>query len=175
MLNKLAKEIHKTACEKGWWDGDGKEFGEIIALIHSELSEALEEHRNGFGLTEIYYKKDKPEGIPIELADAIIRMLDYCGKMGLDLGIFYEREFLNTIPDQYRFVKTMSFGENINIFHNNLSVFSKHNQDSRYIWCVNIAAIFYFAKFNGFDIMEAIRIKMEYNRTREYRHGGKRI
>ena len=57
--------------------------------MHSELSEALEEHRNGRAPQEIYYnpeKPDKPEGIPIELADCVVRIFDFCGKYDIDLA-----------------------------------------------------------------------------------------
>lgn len=129
MLNELAKEIHQNAVDHGWWEED-RHFGSLIALMHSELSEALEEYRNGHEPTETYYScanracqtndngkcadwmipcdLGKPEGIPAELADCIIRILDYCGKEGIDID-------------------------------------------------------------------EAIRIKHEYNKTRPYRHGGKKI
>jgi NTP pyrophosphatase (non-canonical NTP hydrolase) len=97
----LIEESHKTAIEHGWHEED-RNFGSLIALIHSELSEALEDYRNGRGFTEIYYKckKDeldpccgkckqcdfnKPCGIPIELADTVIRIFDVCGKYGIDL------------------------------------------------------------------------------------------
>lgn len=122
-FNELAVHIHDNAKDKGWWD-DERQFPEIAALIHAEVSEALEEYRNGRKLHEIYYKHMngevvttilpgweskgivKPEGVPIELADVVIRILDFVG-------------------------------------HHNI------------------------------DLDEAIRLKMEYNKTRSHRHGGK--
>ena len=77
--------IHENAVLHGWWE-EKRGFPEICALIHSEVSEALEEYRNGRDLTEVYTgNSGKPEGIPIELADAIIRVLDYCGYAGIDI------------------------------------------------------------------------------------------
>jgi NTP pyrophosphatase (non-canonical NTP hydrolase) len=127
-IKDLVKESHQTAVDHGWWDED-RNFGEQIALMHSELSEALEEYRNNKGMAEIYFecKKSncihktnglcsqvknscpyaKPCGIPTELADCIIRIADTCGKYGIDLE-------------------------------------------------------------------KALKIKMEYNKTRPFRHGGKR-
>ena len=104
-LNDLAQEIHHTAREHGWWD-EPCSFGEIIALCHSELSEALEAYRND---EEVMFLKDgKPEGIAVELIDCVIRIFDY----------LYER---------------------------------------------------------GIDIDSILRMKMKYNETRPYRHGGKKL
>jgi NTP pyrophosphatase (non-canonical NTP hydrolase) len=72
-LLAVQEDIHTTAIEKGWWD-EPREDGTMIALMHSELSEALEALRAGNP------KDDKiPEyrGCEAELADVIIRILDF--------------------------------------------------------------------------------------------------
>lgn len=102
MINELVKEAHKNAKAHGWWDED-RSFGEQIALMHSELSEALEDYRDGRDTVEVYYEckiadicmRDessccgcsdaKPCGIPTELADTVIRIFDTCGRYGIDL------------------------------------------------------------------------------------------
>ncbi len=95
-IKELVKEIHENAVAHGWWDEE-RSFGDIIALCHSELSEALEEYRdrkpnlyftevNGFVVTEMSERRgEKLEGIAVELADCIIRIFDYCGKAGIDI------------------------------------------------------------------------------------------
>jgi NTP pyrophosphatase (non-canonical NTP hydrolase) len=71
--------------EHGFWD-PAPEFGTSIALVHSEVTEAFDEWRAGRPFTETYYGSDeKPEGIPSELADILIRVFDLAGRYGIDL------------------------------------------------------------------------------------------
>ena len=82
-IRELVSRAHENAARHGFWDKP-PELGTSIALIHSELSEALEEHRKGDGFLS-YVKDGKPEGIAAELADEVIRIADLCGAVGIDL------------------------------------------------------------------------------------------
>lgn len=112
-LREIQGLVYRTHLEKGWerdpsCEGKGKPelppctvgsepFGvdadrvaALIALAHSELSEALEELRKGPGHYSLRFEKDsrgidKPEGFDVELADAIIRILNICSSLGLDI------------------------------------------------------------------------------------------
>ena len=79
---ELMESIHENAQEKGWWDKP-REFGTLIALCHSELSEAIDADRNGNGSSEHI-----PDfsGVEEELADCIIRIMDIAQFYELELG-----------------------------------------------------------------------------------------
>jgi NTP pyrophosphatase (non-canonical NTP hydrolase) len=84
-IQETAKQVHEWAKSKGWWDGK-RSIGDQFANFHAEISEAWEEYRNGRAMDWVYYSDDgKPEGIPIELADCIIRILDTCEAYSIDI------------------------------------------------------------------------------------------
>ena len=84
-IKELCREAHETAKEKGWYDKEVT-VSDFISNTHAELSEAFEEYRAGRPLKEIRVDKNgKPEGFPVELADDIIRIADFCGLHGIDL------------------------------------------------------------------------------------------
>lgn len=94
---------HGLASRSGWWtdleSGDAIDpddplvFGQKIALIHSEVSEAMEGHRKGLMDDHLPHRKM----VEAELADVLIRVLDTAGAMKLDLaGGVIEKLFYNT-------------------------------------------------------------------------------
>lgn len=92
-LREIFDRCHQTAKNKGWWGPkrDEDRVAACLALIHSEVSEALEEVRKGPEAYDVHYQTNaddpfKPEGMVVELADAVIRIADLCGALNLDLA-----------------------------------------------------------------------------------------
>lgn len=83
-LDDIIRESWQTAEDKGWHD-PAPSVGEAIALMHSELSEALECYRRGE--SELWFADftGKPEGLAAEYADVIIRIADHARSLHLPL------------------------------------------------------------------------------------------
>ena len=95
-LNRYAREAH--AANERWWRDPStgepveRNFGELIALVHSELSEALEGHRKNLMDDKLPARRM----VEVELADALIRIFDIAGAYGYDLeGAYREKTKYN--------------------------------------------------------------------------------
>jgi len=95
-LNSMVSECHGRSVRAGWYNdlktGDPltRNVGELLALVHSEVSEALEGHRKNLNDSHLPARK----AIEVELADAVIRIFDLAGYLNLDLGGAYVEKLL---------------------------------------------------------------------------------
>lgn len=164
-INKLAHDCHETAVEKGWWiEGQKRDDAELICLFHSEVSEVFEEYRKGKGLDEVYYNEDslKPEGIPIEFADLLIRILDYCGANKI-----YKLNW-----GEVGFAKQITLPEFCAYLHQSIS--DMFPIITPYFLGKIIDSVLEFCEIKKINIEERIQLKMTYNKTRPHRHGNKK-
>lgn len=101
-LLELTSWCHQSSKDRGWWDGldpyDPYVFATKLALVHSEISEALEGGRKGSMDDHLPNRKAEE----VELADALIRIFDLAGARGLDLeGAVREKMQYNAVRSDH--------------------------------------------------------------------------
>ena len=186
-ITEWAKEIHENAVAHGWWETK-RSTGEVIALIHSELSEALEEARdnrpmmyvlgpNGEEIcTPCYFNGRKPEGIAVELADAVIRVLDMAEQVGMPLRDYdAARQEVESVRDVAPKIFG-DFGTSIAFLHSIVSDLLRASIEGDANDAISaalgiIAYIEEYLVYRGLDLWEVIEIKHNYNKGRPYKHG----
>lgn len=194
-ISELVTAAHENALSKGWWEED-RRFGEIIVLIRSEVSEALEDYRNGELPTTVWYEGkefdktvrssrldaicQKPCGIPSELADVIIRIYDCCGRYGWAERfeeVYNQIQNLEIEIPEVCASSLLPFAENLEIINGWLTDAYRANKPYDIVYYLALAAADtrLLAEKNMIDLDQAITEKMAYNATRPQRHGGKVI
>ena len=191
-LNDQAQQIHANAKAKGFWD-EPRNTGEIFMLIVSELAEALEAHRKGKRADMVRFQAEYTgandqgmiaflqrvkDSVEDEIADVVIRILDFCAVQKIDASM-EQFDDLDCERD------TENIGERLisitgSVYYASVSARAldlRENEDDRDSLILEIhealAKLFGFAEKEGFDLIQHIELKMQYNATREHKHGKK--
>lgn len=192
LSNELRDEIHAIAVEHGWHETK-QPSSHWLCLVMSELMEAVEADRKGIKSQIVRFNKDMDylihefklygeiynkafmdefsryikDTVEDELADAVIRLLDFAGETGTDIDLM-----ANLLEHNERYVATADTRFTGFIF----ALCGILTNDERNIdWVIrnSLQRIDYICRSLGIDLNPFIRLKIEYNRLRPYKHGGK--
>lgn len=162
-LKELISEAYGTAVEKGWHETP-RAFPEVIGLIHTEISEAYEDVQ---GLA--MWADNAAE----ELADVLIRIFDAFGAFRLSVLDVY------SYSSAYR-GSTGSAWSDLAMLHRCVSLVlechreHKPDEDIAQAFGVVITKVMAMADMYQLNVKQAVIDKMAVNKTRPYRHGGKK-
>lgn len=181
-LNALRDECYKIACEHGWHDEEHSER-HFLCLVITELCEAVEaDRKERHADLKSFNQSVETDYVPIatafegyikdsvedELADAAIRILDLAGVLKWDIGETVEVNLCRDdeatqdhTPLRYYF-RTCTFTEAIYEICEDIVLVGIDSA---------LTSLFLLADVMDFDLMKHIRLKMQYNRTRERLHG----
>ena len=177
--NKLSQTAHEAALKNGWYEGEQVSINTKLALIKSETYEAFDAFRDGKYTDKLEldslinsskfltgtfksYVKDTFED---EIADTVIRICDFCGWYGIQLG---EVKKIQTKPKGH-FDSDLVYLDKIitSIYH----LTDKEKIGISFVYL--LGTLESIAEVYGFDLQQHIDLKLTYNATRGYKHGNK--
>lgn len=171
-IRELQREIHEISAAKGWHpeptlDGSGFMIPDrVIAklgLIHTELGEAEIEAAHGRFDLWCGSVQSKPEGYVVELADALIRALDLCEALGVTVDPIREAAIMGDDRLSIRLIVDAAI-EAVRV-----GDLGRVRDTLSALW----VDCHWLAHERGLDLDAAIRTKVDFNRTRPFRHGEK--
>lgn len=188
-LNDLAKEIHQNAKDKGFWDSP-RNTGELFMLIISEASEALEAHRKGrkadlkkFALPnngnvtdeqwfKISFENCVKDTTADEIADVVIRILDYCASQEIEIKpALLSTTLISLDSDNFGAALFQICGEIQRAGEYALTNDIWEIEKSKDNIHSTLTLIIQLCDREQIDLLKHIELKMKYNATRERMHG----
>lgn len=163
-------EAYATACEKGWHEGDvyplrdRTAIAAKLALVHAELTEAYDEWNTD-------PRRGVTYAVTVELADVAIRLFDLLGAMGLQMP--------NNMV--YDLAQKLDFPALLLDLHAHTSDVVEHLRKPDSVFpdvvhwkmAVVLQRMFALCANMGIELRKAVGDKMQKNRLRPHRHGGK--
>lgn len=173
-FDKYAKEIHEQNKSAGWWDDPNRNVLETLQLVSTEIAEATEGERKDLMDDHLPHRKMGE----VELADALIRMLDIVGRCGWVFGSDAIEKIYGYTNDKMDHCKE----EPIGALHSFLGVLLfdgvgeidfdwsfedvAESDDVKASCASFLCAVIFVGKTQGYDIESAMIEKLEYNRHR---------
>ncbi len=166
LWNTLAVQVHEDNVKKGFWPGgvEARNVGELLALVHSEVTEAYDAAlacANDDKLTDL-------PGFDVEIADAMIRLLDASAAYGADIDNSFAGDYITPYT---------SLEQDMMEIHAHLSGALESNRKGRADgFKDNITSAFrvcaqVYHKWGRSSVIEVINRKLAYNRSRPFMHG----
>lgn len=186
IIDSLIKEAHEIAKANGFHDEKRPDY-HYLMLIVCEVAEAIEadrqgKHANFDGFDELLktvsfeelFKVRVKDTVEDELADVCIRIFDVLGLRGRkynpeELGD--ELRIKSLLTSTTKYASFVALGPAA-MAYEDLSDDDDYTQDLlEEVLSDTLMLTFLYCKYNNIDIMRHIRLKMDYNKTRPYRHG----
>ena len=193
-INKWVKKAYDNAVKHGWHEEE-KSNAHWLMMVCTEVAEAIQADRKGNYMDELdkeglktvlindnggslfnKYYSDTIEGkVESELADICIRVFDLMGVCNI-----LAKTGFSTSNSEVNFLKQHSFTENAlivtrTIVSCTLNPSIRVKSEMFYVLYESILSfVFEWAEALGINLVQHINLKMRYNETREYHHGGKK-
>ena len=171
--NDYCDEAHDISRSKGWWEQDRND-GEMLALMHSELSEL---HKAFFDEKARLCQPRPSAKVPVlneaeeELSDLAIRLFDYCAARGVDLDRAYTSAKASK-PPIHKGNHALAISDLHLAVSEVLELLRKQESTDAAVGVLFFKLWGYCVLF-GFEFRRAIDAKMAFNSTRPHKHGGK--
>lgn len=159
-LNRLAIEIFAQNKAVGWWDNMDRDIYTTLQLVNTEVAEATEGERKNMMDDKLKHRRMGE----VELADAVIRLLDLGGRYGWEVChdlVNEEVMAMKEISGAHFFITTVNCWMGTAIFD------TAPKAEIEYFYSLCINSILWLGAKHGYDVMGALHEKVEFNKTRE--------